>query len=233
MTPSRRFVLGLDTAGRFGSIALAVDGSATAWETFLPGEHSSGISLAAERILGSRSLRLTDLAGLAVSSGPGSFTGLRIGLAWAKGVCLGSGAKLCLVPAHDANAYAKRGSAGRIAVLLPGERGEIQISVWEGPKPALLWGPGRAPEGDVLTALREALGAIHFGIAIAGPDLKPDLRESLARAGYPVPDTEAGPPTAAAVAELGDRNLLAGLDDDPVLAAPQYGRAPNARKPSP
>jgi len=231
VTPSQRLVLGLDTAGRFGSIALAVDGSATAWETFLPGEHSSGISLAAERILGSRNLRLADLAGVAVSSGPGSFTGLRIGLAWAKGVCLGSGAKLCLVPAHDANAYSGRHSGARIVVLLPGERGEMQISVWEGPK--LLWGAGRAPEGDVLTALREALGGTHSGIAVAGPDLKPDLRESLVRAGYLVPEPDAGPPTAAAVAELGDRNLLAGSDDDPVLAAPQYGRAPNARKPSP
>jgi len=42
-----RFILGIDTASRFGSIALARDGRAEAWEALLPGEHSSGLSIAA------------------------------------------------------------------------------------------------------------------------------------------------------------------------------------------
>ena len=45
MTPVARLVLGIDTAARLGSIALAEDGVATAWATLQPGEHSSGISL--------------------------------------------------------------------------------------------------------------------------------------------------------------------------------------------
>lgn len=246
MTKSARVVLGVDTAGRFGSIALAEDGSASAWETLAPGEHSSGLSRAAERLLEKRGLRWGDLAGIAVSSGPGSFTGLRIGLSWAKGVCFGSSAKLTLVSAHDANARRHRGAGAWIAAVLQGERGEVQTSLWRGgPEPARLWGPERVLERDLPSALREAAGrlAAAEAPAIAGPDLKPELRESLTRAGYflldpGLPHAAASetpdplPPTAAAVAELGDRNLLAGRSEDLALAAPSYGRAPNARKPS-
>ncbi len=79
---------------------------------------------------------------------------------------------------------------------------------------------------------------------MAAPDLKPEIRELLEEEGLVLLDgrpgspggTEGGadspPPTAAAVAELGDRNLLAGRIEDLADAAPSYGRAPNARKPS-
>ena len=262
MTNAARIVLGIDTASRFGSIALAEDGAASAWETLAPGEHSSGLLGAAERILGKRGRRWSDLTGIAVSSGPGSFTGLRIGLSWAKGVCFGSAAKLTLVSAHDANAYRHRGARAWIATVLQGERGEVQASLWRGgPEPARLWGPERVPEKEVPSALREAAGrfaaaevpaavgggtaagAAKPAIAIAGPDLRSELRESLERAGYFLLDPGLSraaapealdplPPAAAAVAELGDRNLLAGRSEDVALAAPSYGRAPNARKPS-
>ncbi len=250
MIPAR-FVLGIDTAGRFGSIALAENGSAFAWETLPPGEHSSGISRAGERLLRARGLAWSDLAGVAVSIGPGSFTGLRIGLAWAKGVCFGSRAKLALVTAHEANAYRHRRERGLVATVLQGERGEAQCALWSGGEGiALLWGPESVPERE----LAERLGTVareHAcsrpespGSAAAGPDLSPAVRAALAAAGLTVleesggePATSSGAtaslPTAAAVAELGDQKLLAGEAADLMSSAPAYGRAPNARKPSP
>jgi tRNA threonylcarbamoyl adenosine modification protein YeaZ len=258
-----RLVLGIDTASRHGSIALAEDGSAACWDTLDPGGHSSGISLKAEGMLGSRGKRVSDLSAVAVSSGPGSFTGLRIGLAWAKGVCFGSPAKLILVSSHKANAHRQRLAAPWIAAVLPGERGEAQVSFWQGGADAtLLWGPERVPERELLSALGKtarrfqqapAMDLGRFGVAIAGPDMKPELREALAQGGYALLDAidvagEAGasgsrgapgsrkdvrPPTAAAVAELGDREVLAGRYADPDSASPVYGRAPNARKPVP
>src|SRR5207249_3043108 len=86
-------------------------------------------------ILSGRGLELQDLAGIAVSGGPGSFTGLRIGLAWAKGVCLGLSLELTLVSEHEVNAYRHRQSPGLIATVLPGERGEAQAALWPGPLP--------------------------------------------------------------------------------------------------
>ena len=247
MTPAARHVFGIDTAGRLGSIALAVDGAASAWETLAPGEHSSGITRAAEEILRGQSLGWRDLDGVAVSSGPGSFTGLRIGLAWAKGVCFGLGVRLTLVSAHAANAHRLRGAARLIAPVLQGERGKAQASLWSGGAGVTrLWGPEGVAEGDLADVLRAAAGAAALAtIAIAGPDLSPGLCRSLARAGFALPpgepalgsagkESESGdalPPTAAAVAELGDRALLAGVASDLVAASPSYGRAPNARKP--
>jgi tRNA threonylcarbamoyladenosine biosynthesis protein TsaB len=234
MTPGARIVLGIDTAARFGSIALAENGKATAWATLQPGEHSSGISLAAERILGEGKRGWSDLDGVAVSSGPGSFTGLRIGLAWAKGVCFGSRAKLMLVSAHEANAHRHRLEKGLIATVLQGERGEVQAALFStGAAPTRIWGPERAAEGDLAETLRARAPSGKPSIAIAGPDLKPELLRSLEQAGYIPARTDALPPTAAAVAELGDLYLREGREEDLARAAPAYGRSPNARKPSP
>lgn len=239
-----RYILGIDTANRFGSVALAVDGSASGWETLDPGEHSSGLSRASEDLLRERNLTLHDLSGIAVSQGPGSFTGLRIGLAWAKGACFGLPAKLTLVSAHEANAYRHRFARGIIATVLQGERGQVQASLWSaGGQPGILWGPERISEEDLARALREAAGPQNTVISVAAPNLKSEIRELLEEAGYVL--LEGGPeprggtggadslaPTAAAVAELGDRNLLAGRVEDLADASPSYGRAPNARKPS-
>ena len=227
-----RLVLGIDTAQRFGSIALAGNGNAAAWESLAPGEHSSGLSRAAERILSGRGLKLQDLAGIAVSGGPGSFTGLRIGLAWAKGVCLGLSLELTLVSEHEVNAYRHRQSPGLIATVLPGERGEAQAALWSGGTGvSCLWGPERVHEKELVATLREAAGASK--VTVAAPELPSPLLESLRGAGFLTASADSLPPTAAAVAELGDRNLLAGHAEDLAAAAPSYGRAPNARKPTP
>ncbi|HMI31040.1 MAG TPA: tRNA (adenosine(37)-N6)-threonylcarbamoyltransferase complex dimerization subunit type 1 TsaB [Candidatus Limnocylindrales bacterium] len=227
MTPSSRFVLGIDTAARLGSIALAMDGSAVVWESLPPGEHSSGISLAGERILKSRSLGWGELAGIAVSEGPGSFTGLRIGLAWAKGICMGSGVKLALVSEHEASAWIHRLEAAVIATVLPGERGHAQAALWAGGEALrLLWGPESVPEMEAWEVLRA-----HRPAVISGPGLKPEALEMIRDSGLRL----VGPgdkPAATAVAELGDAKLLAGEFADLALAAPSYGRAPNARKPA-
>jgi tRNA threonylcarbamoyl adenosine modification protein YeaZ len=205
-----RYVLGIDTSGRNGSIALALDGRAVASEPLAPGGHSSGLSAAAERLLAARGIAWKDLAGVAVSEGPGSFTGLRIGLAWAKGLCMGSGFPLVLVSEHDAAAYAHKEEGGLIATVLQGERGEAVAALWSVDGELIrTWGPRSVPEPELPSALREAAGGRGFRIV----------------------DQDSSAPRAAAVAELGNAKLLAGESADLVSAAPAYGRSPNARKP--
>ena len=228
-----RLVLGIDTAQRFGSIALAENGVATAWEALAPGMHSSGLSDAASRILSGRNLELRNLSGIAVSSGPGSFTGLRIGLAWAKGACMGGSLRLALVSEHEVSAYRHRRLGGRIATVLQGERGEVQAALWTGGDAVLCqWGPERIHETELVPALREAAGTT-VSVTVAGPDLGVPILASLTRAGFQLASEDSLPPSAAAVAELGDRNLVLGRAEDLAQAAPTYGRAPNARKPTP
>jgi len=220
-----RFVLGIDTAGRSGSIALAENGRALASEALPPGGHSSGLSAAGGKLLAGRSIGWNDLAGVAVSEGPGSFTGLRIGLAWAKGICFGSGAKLLLVSAHDALAFTHRGEHGRLATVLQGERGEAQAALWS--EGGCLWGPEAVREQNLPSVLSDS------SIAVAASELRPEVLDLLRRHGFRLLDSGQGAPGALAVAELGDAKLLAGESADLAASAPAYGRAPNARKPAP
>jgi tRNA threonylcarbamoyladenosine biosynthesis protein TsaB len=236
-----RSILGIDTASPHGSVALALDGRAVATEALLPGEHSGGLSDAARKLFKERGLSFSDLTGIAVSRGPGSFTGLRIGLAWAKGMALGRGLPLVLVSAHEAVAYAHRARAARIATVVPGERGWVVAALWgtrTGARPETLWGPRPVEEDDTVDAILEAArGSARPGddrnevlaIAPSTPKLEASLEEL-------VDDPElvrmlSPEPLGGAIAELGDLLFLAGEHADPVAAAPEYGRAPNARKP--
>ena len=225
-----RAVLGIDTASRHGSVALAIDGASVGHRLLDAGGHSSGLSTAAESLLASRDLGWRDLACVAVAEGPGSFTGLRVGLAWAKGLVIGLGVPLALVPSHRAHARAARALAGSVVTVLPGERGFLQAVFWEGGADVVqLWGPVSIPEKELAeTLLERAEGRPGTLPHVAAPDLPSGLADALAAQGLALLEPV---PLAPHVAELGDRSLLEGRLADPVSAAPAYGRAPNARKP--
>ncbi|HEY7727721.1 MAG TPA: tRNA (adenosine(37)-N6)-threonylcarbamoyltransferase complex dimerization subunit type 1 TsaB [Candidatus Eisenbacteria bacterium] len=227
-----RFVLGLDTASRHGSVALAKDGTAVAVAALPPGGHSSRLSTVAESLLAARHISLRDLAGISVAEGPGSFTGLRIGLAWAKGVATALATPLLLVSSHEALARAVRDETAAIATVLPGERGFVQVAFWEGGDEArLLFGPVSVPEADLpATLLERAEGRPGERPGVAAPDASPSQEASLLGARLTLLPAR---PAAGAVAELGDRSIREGRFSDPVTAAPAYGRAPNARRPTP
>lgn len=225
------FILGIDTAGPRGSIALAENGAAGDPVPLPEGGHSSGLAAAVERLLSGSGVRVPDLAGIAVSEGPGSFTGLRIGLALAKGVAMGAAIPLALVPAHDAAAHAARRAAPRFATLTQAERGQVMAALWEGcveegdDRARLLWGPEAVPEEEVLDRVLERAGS-DVPVAAATEALEEWV---LDLGGTILPARPLGP----AIAELGAVALASGLAADPREAEPLYGRAPNARKPAP
>jgi tRNA threonylcarbamoyl adenosine modification protein YeaZ len=229
-----RSILGIDTASPRGSIALLVDGIARAVAELPPGGHSSGLAVDSERIAREAGLTLAALSGVAVSRGPGSFTGLRIGLAWAKGIAVGAGTPLALVSAHEAAAVAAAAAGdaeGWLVSVTPGERREAEIALWERNSanpalPRLLREPQSIPEHD----LAEAIAALTDGrryVALPSNDALAALLEE--------DDLPRRAPTilAPAVAAVGDRLLREGSSSDVVLATPAYGREPNARKPAP
>lgn len=232
-----RSILGIDTASPRGSIALVVDGASRASAELPPGGHSSGLAPRAAEIVRDAGLSLASLTGIAVSRGPGSFTGLRIGLAWAKGIAVGARVPLVLVSAHEAAAHAAGDAGGMLRVTVtPGERREAEIALWEAPagggkpdaaaaRPRPLREPQSVPELD----LAEAILALTNG----GPYVALPSNDALAAL---LDDDEiprrAPTALAASVARLGNILLQEGAASDVLLAAPAYGRAPNARKPA-
>ncbi|HWP35399.1 MAG TPA: tRNA (adenosine(37)-N6)-threonylcarbamoyltransferase complex dimerization subunit type 1 TsaB, partial [Thermodesulfobacteriota bacterium] len=80
---------------------------------------------AIDRILGDSGVGLRDLEGLAVAMGPGSFTGLRIGLATVKGLAAALGLPVAGVPSLDALAWQVPWPAWPVVALLDARRGEL------------------------------------------------------------------------------------------------------------
>lgn len=80
----------LDTTGTKTSVAISRDENCLVLlEEEFPNSHAQKITLLIQEALHSQSLLLSDLEGVVINSGPGSYTGLRIGAATAKGLCYG------------------------------------------------------------------------------------------------------------------------------------------------
>ena len=88
-------LLAIETSWRVGSVALALDGSVVA-RRFLttPSSHASGLIPGIREVLREAGVGVDGLAGVVVGAGPGSFTGVRIGGAAAKGLAAGLGVPL-------------------------------------------------------------------------------------------------------------------------------------------
>ena len=100
-------LLAIDTATRYASIALYDDAGIVAEQSWRSeNNHSVEVMPAIERLLSLQQLSPEDLTALAVAQGPGSFTGLRIGMSIAKGFCLALDIPIIAIPTLDSVVYA-------------------------------------------------------------------------------------------------------------------------------
>ena len=92
-------ILLIETATQICSVALAVDGKVAARrDSDTPNAHSTRLSVFIDEVLKECSMQPRDLDAVCVSAGPGSYTGLRIGVSTAKGFCYALGIPLVSVP---------------------------------------------------------------------------------------------------------------------------------------
>ncbi len=86
----KQYILQIDTATEVCSVSLSLAGdSIDSIVATGPNEHASKLTLFIDEILNRNNILSTDLLAIAVSMGPGSYTGLRIGVSTAKGLCYG------------------------------------------------------------------------------------------------------------------------------------------------
>lgn len=105
-------LLAVDTTTRFGSVAVVRGGKVLAEVNYVsPSSHSRQVFRAVDEVIRVAGLKFGDLEGLAVAAGPGSFTGIRIGLSLMKALALASNLPLAAVSALEALA---------LKLLLPG-----------------------------------------------------------------------------------------------------------------
>src|SRR5947209_9406441 len=92
--------IAIETSGRIGSVALVEGGGAVVAEEHFPHglKHAAEILPMIDRLCRARGWKAADFEQLYVSAGPGSFTGLRIGITLAKTLAFAMGLKLVAVP---------------------------------------------------------------------------------------------------------------------------------------
>ena len=82
------YIINIDTATETAHISIAQDGKLLYnLNNSLQKDHGAFVQTAIEQLLKTAALSFTDIDAVAVTAGPGSYTGLRVGLASAKGLC--------------------------------------------------------------------------------------------------------------------------------------------------
>jgi tRNA threonylcarbamoyladenosine biosynthesis protein TsaB len=118
----------LDTAFPTAVVGVVdVETASVLAEVLLPEtrRHAEGLPDAAAQALADAKLSFVDVRGVACGVGPGSFVGVRVGMAWAKGVCLARGVPLLGLPSLVSMAAGVAGLAGCGVAILDAKRGEV------------------------------------------------------------------------------------------------------------
>lgn len=128
-------ILNIDTTTNCCSVALAESGILLGYKETTQGmSHSSKLGVFIEELLFENQLQAHQLDAVAVSSGPGSYTGLRIGVSTAKGLCYGADLPLIAVSTLQALAYACAEQVsqkeGLICPMLDARRMEVYSAIY-------------------------------------------------------------------------------------------------------
>jgi tRNA threonylcarbamoyladenosine biosynthesis protein TsaB len=178
-------VLAADTSLPILSVALVNDG-ALAGVVALEGRGSRNEKLlpAIDWLLAENGIDRRTLDLLAVTRGPGSFTGVRIGLATMQGLAMALGRPVCAMSTHEAVAF---GEPGRVAVVDDAGRGELYVSCFDDGRETVAPHIGTIPEdrrvvrlADVmqrdnvaLRCARRAIGILERGEGDRYRDVRP------------------------------------------------------------
>ncbi|MBZ5674674.1 MAG: tRNA (adenosine(37)-N6)-threonylcarbamoyltransferase complex dimerization subunit type 1 TsaB [Acidobacteriia bacterium] len=127
---SRKLLLAIDTTSEFGSIALAEDGRVLEEVAMhSPDGFAHVMFPEIEALLARHHVKITDIEGFAAAAGPGSFTGVRVGLTAAKGLAEATGRKVVAV--SNLQAVASFGTRALRAPVIDARRGDIFGAVYD------------------------------------------------------------------------------------------------------
>ena len=224
-------LLAIDTSTRQASIALYDAGQRVllceqSWHS--ANRHTEELMPAISALLHLAGLTPDALTAVGVAIGPGSFTGLRVGLAAAKGLALARGLPLVGVPTLDVTAHPHQSQPVPVVAVAQAGRGRVYWAPYaHGPGG---WGP---QEPYALSTVREMANVVVRLIAFAG-ELSEADRETLTRfAGKErvlFLSSAHGLRRAGYLAELAAVRLDLGRIDDPATLSPIYLQQPDGTK---
>jgi tRNA threonylcarbamoyladenosine biosynthesis protein TsaB len=221
-------VLGIETATSQASIGLWFDGEVVAEQSRAAnGSHAMTVLPLLADTLRRAGVTVRDLDGIAVSCGPGAFTGLRVGLSVAKGLACATGVPLVAVPTLEALARTLTQHHGCIWTVLDARKGELYAACFRSVSGCVC----RVTPDAVLTAA-EVVARITTPCIVAGdalPRYGAFFRAQLGDRATLLPHDTHGP-RGGVVAAMGWERLHAGAHASAADIEPLYVRPSDAER---
>lgn len=214
-------VLGIDTSTPIGSVGLIEGNDFIAEHTLnITQAHSSRLMPAIDQVLKWGNLTVHDLDACAVGIGPGSFTGVRIGVGTAKSLCYALKKPIIGVSTLEAIAYNLRYAKGIICPILDARRDEVYGAVFHGGLKLV-----RKSE-DLCVSVEELLNCVESSAVFVGDGLGRYANAVRERFGADVPlaDSTFNVPRGTNIARIGLERQLRGDSDDYFGLIPNYIR---------
>jgi len=212
-------ILALETSGLTGSVAAAADGKILAELHLNPQQRSAqSLAPAIKTLLEQVGWQPGEIQLIAVTIGPGSFTGLRVGVATAKVLAYAAGAEVLGIGALEAIAAAAPTEVEAISVAVDAQRGDVVAQSFRRETTGRL----KAVGDRSIIPLELWLAQLPPGFAVSGPVLK-KWTDPLPP-GVTILDRALWQPTAANVARLAYQDYAAGRRDDLWMLLPVYSR---------
>ncbi len=221
--------LAIDTSTNTTGVALSNEGEVTGeiiWQT----GHNHTVELIPKiiKLLESQKLAISDISAITVARGPGSFNGLRVGLATAKGLAFALGIPLVSISTLEAIAFAHAESGIPVCAILQAGRGEIAAATFQ--KQGNDW---QRLMAEHVTTIDSLCDDIKERTAFCG-ETSAEQREQLAerlgeKATFPL--KKAAPGRAGCLAKLGWCRIEIGDFDNPSTLQPLYLKKPSITKP--
>ncbi|MBI5380039.1 MAG: tRNA (adenosine(37)-N6)-threonylcarbamoyltransferase complex dimerization subunit type 1 TsaB [Nitrospirae bacterium] len=220
------YILALETATSQIGVALVNEGGVLAERAYPPGEPPSLRLLeGVEEVCRAAVVPLEKLDGLAVSVGPGSFTGLRVGMATAQGLAFALEIPIAPIPTLEALAWSLPQATGFLCPILDAKQGEVYAAIYrynpDGKLDTLL--------GERVITPRDLAASIRGPVTFLGEGAErygPLLRQMLPHAEFA--HSAARYPSAAQVGILGLALLARGGGVQPEALRPRYLRRAEA-----
>ncbi|MFQ5521429.1 MAG: tRNA (adenosine(37)-N6)-threonylcarbamoyltransferase complex dimerization subunit type 1 TsaB [Candidatus Methylomirabilia bacterium] len=219
-------ILAVETSTPAGGAAL-LDGERLVGEYMvnIRATHSERLLAAVDQLLHDARWAPGDLEGLAVAVGPGSFTGLRIGISTVKGLALALAIPVAAVPTLEALAWGLPFAREPVCPILDAKKGEVYTALfhWEGDRLTRDWEDSAESPEALCHRLAGPVIFVGDGVFAYGALLQAKLG---LRATFAPPSRRL--PSPACVGQVGQARLIAGERTDPRALTPRYLRPSEA-----
>lgn len=223
-------VLSIDSATEAATCAVIEDDRLLGEITFnYKKQHSIILMTIIDNLLKNINADISTIDGFVVSKGPGSFTGLRIGMSTIKGLSQGSNKPFISISSLDALAYNMAYTSGIICPILDALRGNVYTALYEFQDNNLniLTDYKIISITELLTLVKDQKKSVTFigdGIKLFKDQIQKELPEAI------FAPTHLNLVRAAALGELGLKKLAQGESDDLYNSAPIYIRKSQAER---